>query len=245
MSDFVNALKEVGAFFNRVSTGIDEIPKRMKHFKYGFENAFAGIKHEFVNLGHSFKLGGDDIGRLLQMVIELIYNSIRCGYYGMSNLRCCFVFYIASFLGKLLYLIVPLTVYILRTFTGIDLRERVKSMHKSLETTDEMLYDVIGFHFIRFPDSVRKKCFTCPGNFTLSGSIGGIKQQSEDINYDFNHTIPEWLNEPARDFRQAKNEFKQVFGKADYSKESSLEKTKSTVRRKINDVKNEVNNIGR
>lgn len=204
ISDFFDEVKHV-------ADGFGQLGDRLGDIGAGFRESGQGIKHEFVNLGHSVDLGRQDIGRLLQIVGELVYNSLRCGYHKLHGLRCCFIFYIMAFLGRVFYLIVPLTVYILRTCSGIDLRERVRLMHKSLETTDGMVHDVTGFHFIHFPDSVRQKCFTCPGNFTLTGSINAMKQQSEDINYDFKHTIPDLLNEPAKDFRNAATSFRSAF----------------------------------
>lgn len=204
LSDFFNNLKRVGE-------GIAQIGDRFTHIKHGFDNSFKGIGLEFVNLGKSFKLGGEDIGRLLQLIGQMVYDFLRCAYQLRKNMRCCFIFYIADFIGKLIYMVIPLTVFVLRTFSGIDLRERVKQMHKSIDQSDEMMHHYIGFHLAKYPDSVIRTCYTCPNNFSLRKSIQTIKQQANDIDTDFNHTIPEWLNEPRRVFNDAGKEFKSAF----------------------------------
>ena len=215
MADIFNEVKDkLNAFFrdlDKIGTSVQRLPNRLYKIKRGFDHSGEGIKLQFINLGKSFALGGQDIGRLFQLLGETVYKFFACFYYIMGNMRCCFIFYLADFLGKLLYFIVPITVFTLRKFTGIDLRERIRQMHRSIDETDEMIYQYVGHHIAKFPDTVIKKCYSCPNHFSLNQSINAIKQQSNDIDVDFNRTIPDMMNEPKHRFGQAERSFYDAF----------------------------------
>jgi hypothetical protein len=210
-NDFINKINKFFNDFKKVGDGVAQVSRRFKHIKYGFDNSFQGIKDEFHYLGKSFELGGEDIGRLLQLVGQMVYDFLRCAYQLRKNMRCCFLFYIVDFIGKLLYMGIKLIIFILRLTTTIDLRPRLKQMNESIRQTDDMLHSMIGFYLARYPDSVIRVCYTCPNNFSLKRSIQTIKQQANDIDDDFNHTIPEWLNKPRATFDDAGKEFRSAF----------------------------------
>ena len=75
----------------------------------------------------------------------------------------------------------------------------VNQLWKMLYYFDNLIHSVTRMHFMHYPDSIIKQCYTC--NF-----MGEVKK----INKDWKYTIPKLLNEPINHFKRSGRHFKKI-----------------------------------
>lgn len=103
-------------------------------------------------------------------------------------------------IGHIIYTIFfVFPIYVIKSITGMDMMGYVKQLWKIFYYFDSIIYSATRMHFMHFPDSVIKQCYTC--NF-----MGKVNQ----INKDWNYTIPKLLNEPIIHFKKSGRHFKKI-----------------------------------
>lgn len=181
-------------FFEKVKRAFEQIPVRVNAFNTAFKWVGEGIKLEFVNLGKGLELGFDDL-------FDVVKTFGTCGITFFTNLRTCILWYMLDWIGKTIYaILVEFPVYMIKLFTSIDLQYIVDMINCLLEELDGLCFKYLCFHCFHFPQWVINSCYSCQ-----------LKEKATKMDFDWNVTIPNLLNEPAIDFHKAKNYFNATF----------------------------------
>jgi len=181
------------ATFKTVANFFKSIPCRIRHFNGGFRELGDGLKSQFDNLGKGLKLGFSDI-------FGLIGTLGTCGIHFLKNLGNCIFYYILEMIGHIIYTIFfVFPVYVIKSITGMDMMSYVKQLWKIFYYFDSIIYSATRMHFMHFPDSVIKQCYTCD-------FMGKVNK----INKDWDYTIPKLLNEPINHFKKSGRHFKKI-----------------------------------
>jgi hypothetical protein len=130
---------------------------------------------------------------IFNMIIMFINKAIvysQCAFVLLVNFFIvpCILWYILNLLGTILYLI-PFFI-----FTLFGVNDMVEDyIWGPIYLLDEYIYEITGFHFAHFPDSINKACYSCPSKFTVLGIpyIGDFFKNSFDFSFD-NSIIPNY-----------------------------------------------------
>lgn len=207
MDNILNDLKDVGKKIEKFFKGLAQIKDRMEKVVNSGKMASIGVGHGVEAVGKSFWMTTTDIGDLIWLIGRFTYQWLMCIVALTKELRTCFIFYLADLIGQLLYLVVPITVFLIKHVSGINLEEEVLYAHLMIDKADQAFYDQLGFHFAHFPDSVNRKCYTCPNGFKVKDSLAEIIDRAYQTDYDFNVAIPEMYNLPKRELQRAQSDF--------------------------------------
>ena len=181
------------AMFKKIEDFFNSINCRIKHFNKGFDEFGTGVKSEFDNLGKSLKLGFSDI-------FCLIGTLGTCGIHFLNNLGNCIFYYILEMIGYIIYTIFfVFPVYVIKSITGLDMMYFVDKLWEMFYYFDKMLFSISKMHFMHYPDSIIKQCYTCK-----------FMDKVNKINKDWKETIPNLLNEPILHFKHSKRHFEKV-----------------------------------
>ena len=154
-----------------------------------FEPLLKGITKPFTDIIGGFIKAANEIIKIVNMIIELINKAVfysECAFTLLINFFIvpCLLWYILNLLGTILYLI-PFFM-----FTLFGVNDKVEDyIWGPIYLLDEFIYEITGFHFAHFPDSINKACFSCPSKFTILGIpyIGDFFNVS--FNFDFDSNI--------------------------------------------------------
>jgi hypothetical protein len=182
----VEGFKKIDRFFKTLKC-------RIRHFNNGFKEFGIGLKKQFDNLGKGLKLGFNDI-------FGLIGTLGTCGIHFLNNLGNCIFYYLFEMIGYIIYTIMfVFPTYVIKSITGIDLIGYVNQLWKMMNYLDNLFHSMSGMHFMHYPDSIVKQCYTCK-----------FMDKVDKINKDWNHTIPKLLNEPVCHFKRSGKHFKKI-----------------------------------
>ncbi len=96
----------------------------------------------------------------------------RCGWYKFLNFinGSCTRYYIVDLVLGLLYgVFIELPLLLLNAIFGINLVPLVNALWNLVVVPiDALFFAVSGFHLVKWPDSVIKKCYRCEGSWTFS-----------------------------------------------------------------------------
>lgn len=207
MGDILGDLKDLGKKISDFFKGLSQLKDRMEKVINSGKLASIGVGHGVEAVGKSFWMTTTDIGDLIWLIGRFTYQWLMCLVALTKELRTCFIFYLADLIGQTLYLVVPISVFLIKHVSGINLEEEVLYMNMLVEKADQEVYDLLGFHFAHFPDSVIQTCYTCPNGFKVRDSLDQIVDRAYKTDYDFNVAIPEMYNLPKRELKQAQSDF--------------------------------------
>lgn len=136
-----------------------KIRRRKKSIKV--DKAVSKVYRENFNLGSYLKdkLGGPikrGFAKFLQF-FKAIGSYIKCSFAKVKNLPGCMPWYMLQVFGKCLYLPVIFVVWMLK------LQKAEKSFWNAMESMDKLIFELVGFHIIHYPQSVINKCYKCSG----------------------------------------------------------------------------------
>lgn len=168
----INAIKDLGK-------QIKEIPKIVK----GVGDEIKNVGDEVQNIGDELKSVSDDVKNMPKKILtpiekkfegvakdlaffkkawlvvvrifKALFSYLECGFDMVKNLPNCWYYYALNAFGNLLYLPIHIIVW------AFSLSEIENAVWDYIEEADDMVHDATGFHFIDFPDSVTKKCYSC------------------------------------------------------------------------------------
>lgn len=207
MDNVLNDLKDIGKKIGDFFKGLSQLKTRMEKIINSGKMASIGMGHGVEAVGKSAWMTTTDIGDLIWMIGRFTYQWLMCLVALTRELRTCFIFYLVDIIGQMLYLIVPISVFLIKHVSGINLEEEVLYIHLLIEKADQAFYDQLGYHFAHLPDSVNRTCYTCPNGFKVKDGLDEIVDRAYKTDYDFNVAIPEMYNLPKRELKQAQAEF--------------------------------------
>lgn len=227
--DLKNKLTDFLHKMDTIKKGFQSLPKRFQYIQKGFGEAGNGIGSMFTNLGQSFKLGSLSINKLFEAIGDFLEFNANCFAYFMQNMDTCIIFYLIDFIARIIYLIVPAFVYLLRITTTINIQNQVDDAFRLIRFMDDQFHSFTGVYLARFPDSVRNKCYKCHHGGkvqTINDGVNTIKHRARMVNYTFNETrgtgndsIPRLMKKMNRSFSKSRDYFAAAFSSSGNLKE--------------------------
>ncbi len=172
--------------FRRIVCLLGSFPKRARNVTSGLKDIFEGVGMKWMDLGTAFYLGFASIGDLLKYSAEYLNSRLQCGLKFIKNFYRCFLFYILDIIGKILYLVPTVIIFLLRNIFNVDLRPTEESFWEGMEILNEYFFKLTGgHHLIHFSSSVRNDCYVCK---RLTDEAVG--KQAQKVKTTFTETIP-------------------------------------------------------
>lgn len=110
------------------------------------------VKKGAEKLGKDITKGFDDIFS----EVTNIFNYIMCGFNKIKSLPDCFFWYFLDMVYGIFYLF-----YAMLASAIPALKKGAKMLGKGIKMADELVHDITGIHFNRYPKDVMKKCYLC------------------------------------------------------------------------------------
>jgi hypothetical protein len=189
--------------FNQVAIKAGEFAKKFLIIGTGLGKIFKGVLVDApVGMGKGLKRGFDNMGVLFLWTGEFLLSYLTCGIHYIENLRNCIFYYSIDAVAKLFYFPITLFLWISWEVFESDLYEMHDKIWNTIYYIDKDFYEMFGFHFARYPDSIKNNCYNCKRLKVLA-----LKNKSNQVNYDFNTNIPNLLNEAKTNINQGSNDF--------------------------------------
>jgi hypothetical protein len=209
MAGFLDTMK-------KLIDGFKALPKRFKSFGSGMTATISGVGLGIWGTFKSLGIGTTSITMAIYEVLKLIYKYSVCFFVFMYNLPYCFITHIIMLVFYLFYyLCFELPILILAKVTGLNLRPHVNELFKILYTGDDFLYQVAGFHILRLPPKIVKRCYTCQGKTiglnTVLRDREVFDKVGRNITRDFKVKIPNTMRPATRNMQKARTDFKKAF----------------------------------
>lgn len=190
--------------FKRIICALDTVPNRVENVLLGISNIFAGVGEFFNKLEVSAGEFLPEVQTLYDYNILFFGRYLACFTKFALNFFKCFVYYLIDFVGKLLYLPVSLTLWLLFTFLAIDLYPIEKTVFSTLDGLDLFLQPILGFSILRYPKHIREDCYTC---IRLRGEV--ITYQTKEVGKAFRKQAGKFVD-PGAEKRKDPNGKKHV-----------------------------------
>lgn len=174
-----------------------KIPTKFDMIFEGITSAGLALALGLEGAVKSSLLGVEDLVSLFTFLVSFFMKYINCIISFFVNLPACFVAHIITCVASVLYLIFPLTAFIFKFGTGIDLMPMFESAFKRISDGDDMLAGYIGFHFTKFPPAIIKKCYTCNNKVIKVNDIltdaAKLKTVGDKVAYDMTKRVPDYM----------------------------------------------------
>ena len=110
------------------------------------------VKKGADKLGKDITKGFDDIFS----EVTNIFNYIVCGFNKIKTLPDCFFWYFLDMIYGIFYLF-----YSMLATAIPPLKDGAKMLGEGIKGADELVYDMTGIHFNRYPKDIMNKCYLC------------------------------------------------------------------------------------
>lgn len=199
--------------FASIQHQFEVLPIRGKRIRSGFEKSGKALVMEFDNLGIALKTGFDDTFELIGDSGTMSIEYVLCALDKLGNLPMCILFYIFD-LFRMVFgwffrsLVCAIELYFdsKRRF-NVDLNAGIDKGKEKLKKLDKYIKDFTGYSFLSYPEYIEDRCYRCKMKVTAKQ----VAEQANQVSYDFNHRLPELMKAPAYMFREAGNDFRDVF----------------------------------
>jgi hypothetical protein len=174
-----------------------KIPMKFDMIFEGITSAGLALSLGLEGAVKSTFLGVEDLVALFTFLVSFFMKYLNCIVSFFVNLPACFVAHIITCVASVLYLIFPLTAFIFKFGTGIDLMPMFESAFKRISDGDDMMAGYIGFHFTKFPPAIIKKCYTCNNKVIKVNDIltdaAKLKTVGDKVAYDMTKKVPDYM----------------------------------------------------
>lgn len=173
-----------------------------------FANAFQALTNTGLalglgaqGLGESAVLGIKDILILIVAILKVFFKYLKCiiSFTLTTVFGGCFIPHIITFLFYVLYLIFPVTSFMVYTASGLDLDPYIDAFFEMIHSYDDSLVEAgtMPFHVTRWPDWINMWCYMCFFEEVhlkdVLTDVMVVKKIGDLITHDFNVTMPRYM----------------------------------------------------
>jgi hypothetical protein len=154
-------------------------------------------------LGKSTVLGIKDIVLLIVAILKVIIKYAKCiiSFALTTVLGGCAFMHLITLLFYILYLIFPITAFLVYLASGLDIMPLIDAFFDMISEGDDKLAETIGFNLTKWPKPIHMWCYTCFFEEVklkdVLKDIMVVKDVGDMIQYDFNKTMPKYFR-PAK-----------------------------------------------
>lgn len=187
----------------QILLSVIKIPTRFDKVFGMLSNGGTALGEALAGLGKSGYLGIKDLIILVMAIVKVIVKYWKCvlSFWITTFYGGCFIFHPVTLLFYILYLIFPITAYIVWSFTTFDLNPYIDTMFEEIDRADEQFAEMAGFHITKWPDVINQWCYTCFFQEVklkdVLKDIMVVKDIGDMITRDFNEKMPMYFR-PAK-----------------------------------------------
>jgi hypothetical protein len=148
-------------------------------------------------------LGIKDIFLLIVAILKVVIKYFKCivSFTFTTIFGGCFIPHVITFLFYILYLIFPITSFLIYSATTFDLDPYIDSFFEMLHEQDHEFSKTTGFYVMQWPQWINMWCYMCFFQEVklkdVLDDVMVIKQVGDLVTHDFNVTMPRYLR-PAK-----------------------------------------------
>lgn len=199
--------------FKIVPIGLN-IVSRLPVLAQGMGDAIQGTATGIAGLGTtSFQLFMDTYKFSYQAFIYT-FISIMCAFENLSQLNKCFIFYLVDiliitvFVGIMSFLFIfDVFFFFVKKATGVGFVDSFLMLLDTLDSIDQAIYGLFGFHIFRYPDSIIRMCYTCSHKYNTPA----LKSTLGKLNYDTGTLLPRQLGPSFKKLKSGGTKIMSVF----------------------------------
>jgi hypothetical protein len=177
------------------------IPMRFMNAFQALTNAGIALGLGAEGLGESAVLGIKDILILIVAILKVFFKYLKCiiSFVLTTVFGGCFIPHVITFLFYVLYLIFPVTAFMVYSASGFDLEPYIDAFFEMIHSYDDSLVEAgtMPFHVTRWPDWINMWCYMCFFEEVhlkdVLDDVMVVKQIGDLITHDFNVTMPRYM----------------------------------------------------
>jgi hypothetical protein len=174
------------------------LPVRITMIAKGLGESATSIALGSEGLGKSFKLAGQDIWALLVTIGTIISKYFLCLLsFIIGTIIGCFFVHFITFFTSVVFLIFPLSVYVIKESTGFDIGPFVDEVLEKMDEVDDQMAVYTNVNLMKWPKSINLVCYTCFGKRVklkdILADVMAIKTIGDIISYDFSVRMPGYM----------------------------------------------------
>lgn len=192
--------------------GIVKLPVRLARIGEGLTKSSMALGLSVGGLGQSVALAAEDLWILIVTIASLIVKYFLCILsFTITTIAGCLVIHIITFVLSVLYLIFPLTAYVVEMASGYDLTPHIDYAFERMHEYDDNQAIYTRVNLMRWPFLIELFCYTCFGKPVklkdVLVDVWAIKSVGDLISYDFSVRMPGYMKAGAPLARSAGNAF--------------------------------------
>jgi hypothetical protein len=192
--------------------GVLSLPMRFMNIFQSLAQSGIALGLGVKGLGESTVLGIKDIFLLIVAIIKVFIKYFKCivSFTLTTILGGCFIPHIITFLFYILYLIFPITSFLVYSASGFDLDPYIDAGFQSLHDYDDSLVEagIMPFNVTKWPQFINMFCYMCFFEEVhlkdVLQDVMVVKQIGDLITHDFNVTMPRYLRPASKPAVSAK-----------------------------------------
>lgn len=178
--------------------GIIMIPIRFAFIGEGIAESVAALVLSIEGLGQSTALAAEDLWLLLVAVGTILLKYGLCIVsFVVTTIGGCFLVHIITFILSVMFLIFPLTAYVIDMAIGFDLNPIFDTMFEKMHEFDDHQALYSGINLLRWPMPINMICYTCFGMPValkeVLTDVWALKIVGDMIAYDFSVRMPGYM----------------------------------------------------
>lgn len=181
--------------------GILTLPMRFTNMFQALTNSGIALGLGAKGLGESTVLGIKDLFLLFVAIIKVIIKYAKCmvSFTLTTVFGGCLFPHVITFLFYILYLIFPITSFLMYSATGFDLDPYIDSFFEMIHKADDDLVKAgtMPFNVTKWPEWINMWCYMCFFEEVhlkdVLNDVMVVKQVGDLITHDFNVTMPRYL----------------------------------------------------
>jgi hypothetical protein len=183
----------------KIIMGVIKLPVRFGHMFQALMDSTTALASSVDGLGKSVELGTRDIITLLSALAGFIFKYWLCILsFIITTIFGCALVHVVSLAFSTLYLIFPLSAYVVAKMTGgFDIMPMVDAMFVKLHEADDQLAQITGVNVMKWPELINKYCYTCFGKpikfRDVITDVDAITEIGNMISYDFTKKMPRYM----------------------------------------------------
>ena len=206
--------KPITDFVSQSIHDIASLKTRGENFQKSFKTLGTAFEQEFQAIGQGTVLVGDDIAGaattstnyINDFFVNYLTPRFACGVQKIQDFNYCFVYYLVNIVLETIYTIFVRTpVYAILLFTGLDMTSQVDMVWAGIYCLDDIMYESVGLHVMRWSDEIMDRCFLCK-NLTPLPDSKKVTRAFNKIGTDTTVTVPAMFNKANSSFTQFGNQ---------------------------------------
>jgi hypothetical protein len=196
----------------QILIAVVKLPTKFGNIYHALIDSGETLGKSMSGIGKSAYLGIKDIIILVVAIVKVILKYAKCILsFIITTTFGCLIIHILTFLCYILYLIFPISAYLIWTFSNIDMNPTIDSFFEMIDQADNQFEEMVGFYLTKWPHYIHMFCYTCFFQEVklkeVLDDVMVVKDIGDMIQNDFNNKIPVYFRPAKKPALSAKRNF--------------------------------------